>query len=151
MLTQAQIDRYNKFAPAEGLAQLVSQKRGCVKAVWDFAVHGGAQGTVNLVDDNGDTVELPDNAIITQVYLDVLEAPASAGGDGTIAFGANTTTDLKGATDGDTLTGIVAGTPVGTAATMVKLTAARKLTATIGTEALTKGKIAAFVEFVLSA
>ena len=150
MLSKAQVEKYNKFAPAEGFAALAGQKRGCVKAVWDFDVQGGATGTVNLLDDNGDAVELPNKAIIAQVYLDVLEAPASAGGDGTIAFGANTTVDLKAATDADTLTGIVAGIPIGTAGTMVKLTAARKLTATIGTEALTKGKIAAFVEFVLS-
>jgi hypothetical protein len=44
----------------------------------------------------------------------------------------------------------VAGIPVGTAATSVKLTAERTLTVSIATAALTAGKFVALVEYTVS-
>lgn len=136
--------------PIEDLGKLLNQKRGLMKAVYDFSVLGGAVGTLNLVDDNGDVILLPSKAIVTQVYCDVVTAMASAGGTGTIALGVNTTVDLLAAVDADTKSGVFAGIPIGTAGTMVKCTAARHVQATIATEALTAGKLNVFVEFVLS-
>lgn len=150
MLTAAQKAKYDNSAPFEGLDKVVNQKRGAVKGCYDFAVQGGATGTIYLKDENGDVIELPNKAIITQSYMDVITACTSAGGAGTIALGVNTTTDIKAAVDADTLSGVVANIPVGVAANMVKLTAARKLALTIGTEALTAGKFNVFLEFVIS-
>lgn len=113
---------------------------GTAKVTYDFDVHGGAVGSIEL------PLELPDNAIIWDGVADVVTAPTS-GGSATIALGMNTTTDLKGATAIASWTGLVALIPVGTAASAVKLTAARTLTLTIGTAALTAGLINFFLKY----
>jgi hypothetical protein len=118
--------------------------RHLVVATYDFAKHGGAVGTVTL-----DDAVLPDNAIITQVWIDVITAPTS-GGAATIALTAQSAADLKAATAIASYTGVVAGVPVGTAATAIKLTAERIVTATIATAALTAGKLKVFVEYIQS-
>lgn len=136
--------------PLEGAGKELHRTKNLVKAVWDFAVQGGATGTLNLKDDLGNEITLPSGAILKDGVIDVLTAMSSAGGAGTIALGCNTTTDLKGAVDADTLSGRVAIIPVGTAATAVKLTADRKVQLTIGTEALIGGKIAVYIEYYAS-
>ncbi|CAB4149691.1 hypothetical protein UFOVP558_19 [uncultured Caudovirales phage] len=108
-------------------------------------------------------VALPDKAIIRQVYYNVRTTFADSGTAGdadtsTLSIGANTNVDLKaavtianGANAWDA--GIGAGIPVGTAATMVKTTAARniKVVWTAGTgnaTSLTAGAMDIFVEYV---
>jgi len=150
MLTALQKAEWRNSAPYEGLEQRLNQKRGVLKAVWDFAVQGGAVSTLALLDENGDAALLPDNAIVVQCYVDVITAMASAGGAGTLALDSEGAGDLLGAVDADTLSGVNAGIPVGSAATMIKLTAQRQVSMTIAVEALTAGKISVFVEFVLS-
>ena len=125
------------------------QAKQILRGLYDFATLGGAIGAVLLRDEENIALVLPNKAIITSVYIDVLTAITS-GGSATIALGANTTTDLKAATLYSSYTGIVAGTPVGTAATAVKLTADRNLTATIATAALTAGKFYVMVEYIMS-
>lgn len=116
---------------------------GIVKVTYDFLWHGGAIGAISL------PLKLPNKAIITDGYADVLVAPTS-GGAATVALGLNTATDLKAATAIASWTGIVALVPVGTAATAVKLTAERTLTLTVATAALTAGKINFFLDYRLS-
>jgi hypothetical protein len=115
---------------------------GFAKVTYDFAEYGGAVGTIDL------PLDLPDNAIIWDGVADVVVAPTS-GGSATIAFGLNTTTDIKGATAIASYTGLVTLIPVGTAATAVKATAARSLTMTIGTAPLIGGLINIFVNYYL--
>ena len=79
----------------------------------------------------------------------MLTAPTS-GGSATIALGANSTTDLLGATAYGSVTDRVAGVPVGTAATCVKVTSETALKVTIGTAALTAGKFNVFVQWYMS-
>lgn len=108
--------------------------------------------------------EIPDNAIVTNVYYDVLTTFADSGTAGnadtsTLSIGVNTDVDLKAAVainDGSNPwdAGIKAGIPVGTAATMVKLTDKRfiKVEWTAGTgnaTALTAGAMDIYVEYVL--
>lgn len=143
------LNKMNSTAQLLRLGSLIEGQQGALRATYDFAVQGGAIGTVNLKDSDGNDATLPIGAIITQVYIDEV-TNVTSGGSATIAFGANTTTDLIGATAIASFTGIIAGTPTGTAATMVKLTAARTLTATIGTAAVTAGKLNVFVEYVVS-
>ncbi|NET97612.1 hypothetical protein, partial [Okeania sp. SIO1H2] len=69
--------------------------------MYDFAIHGGAISTITL-----DTATIPDNAIITGAYVDVLTDPTS-GGSATIALGLNTTTDVLAATAIASVTGVV--------------------------------------------
>ncbi len=150
MLTAAQIALYQTKSPFENLGTLVSQKRGVLKGKYSFAVQGGGTGTKSLLDDNGAEIWLPAAAIITQVYIDVITAMSSTGNNGTIALTANTSGDLLVAVDADTLSGISTGVPIGSAATMVKLTATRQMTMAIATNALLAGRFNVFYEFVLS-
>jgi hypothetical protein len=150
MLTSAQKTLYGGHTPLEGFEKAVNQKRGVLKCKYDFASQGGAVGTIALRDENGDLATLPDNAIITQVYVDILTAFTSTGNNGTIALTANSSGDLLAAVDADTLSGVSAGVPTGSAATMVKLTAARTITLAIATNAITAGAANFFVEWVLS-
>jgi hypothetical protein len=150
MLTSTQKAKIDNVSPFEGLDKMVNQKRGVVKGVYDFATLGGATGTYLLKDENGDVIQLPSKAIITQAYIDIITACVSTGNNGTIAVQANAANDLLSAVDADTLSGVSAGVPVGTAATMVKLTAARNISLLIGTNPLTAGKFNFFVEWVLS-
>jgi len=119
---------------------------------YSFAVQGGAVGSINLLSDLTDsasTVVIPDNAIIKLAYIDILTAMTSTAGTGTIALNAQSAGDLLAAVDADTLSGVVACIPVDTAATMIKLTADRTLTATVATNALLSGKFNLYVEYVL--
>lgn len=150
MLTSTQKARFDNTSPFEGLDKVINQKRGVIKCQYDFSTLGGAVGSITLNDENGDTPQLPSKAIITQVYIDIITACVSTSNDGTIALTANSTGDLLAAVDADTLSGVVAGIPVGTAAAMVKCTAARNIVLEIATHALTAGKFNVFVEFVLS-
>lgn len=131
------------FSPNMGVDGLTL--KGLAIATYDFAEHGGDVGAIGL------GVTLPDNAIVTFGFGDVITGCTSAGGTGTIALKAEGAGDLLAAVDADTLSGQIALVPVGTAATMVKLSEARELTATIAEEALTAGKIIFFCEYVLSA
>lgn len=150
MLTSAQKAAHNFAAPHEGLGNLLSQKRGVLKCTYDFAVQGGAVGSYKLLDSNGNAAKLPAGAIITQVYLHIVTAFVSTSNDGTISLGANTAVDLLAAVDADTLSGISAGVPVGTAGTMVRCTAERQITLAVAVHAMTAGKANFFVEFVIS-
>jgi hypothetical protein len=129
--------------------ELILRKKHVLRALYDFSVSGGAVGAISLLDENGKAAVIPNKAIITDSMIDVITAPTS-GGSATIALGANTTTDLKAATAIASYTGIVAGVPVGTAATAVKTTADRTVTATIAVAALTAGKFYVMVEYILS-
>jgi hypothetical protein len=148
MLSTTDKTRLDGLSPVEGLGTILSKQKGVVKATYDFAVLGGAVGSVSLLGPDGKVVTLPDDAIITQAYIEVLTAMTSTGNNGTIALKAQSAGDLLAAVDADTLSGIVAGIPVGSAATMIKLTAARTLMATIATNALLSGKFDLFVEYV---
>ena len=129
--------------------QIVRKSIRHMRATYNFTVLGGTSGSsYNLKDLDGKDAILPNKAIITSVMLDTITAPAGAGGY--IAFGANTTTDLKASTAIASYTGVIAGEPVHTAATAVKLTAKRTLTATIAGATLTAGKVHAFIEYYLS-
>jgi hypothetical protein len=121
---------------------------GCSKFQYSFAVDGGAISTITLTTQKG-LQKLPAGAIVKQVIIDVLTEPTSSG-LATVALGANSTTDLLAATAIASLTGRVAGVPVGTAATAVKVTAETGLKVTIAAFALTAGKFNVFVEWYMS-
>lgn len=153
MLTLAERTRLLALSPGH-IGKYLHQKRGVLKLPYSFAVQAGAVGSILLLDDAGDAAILPSKAIITQVYFDIITAFTSTGGTGTIALTANSTGDLLAAVDADTLPLTAShpgsGVPIGTAATMVKLTAARQITLEIATAAITAGVANFFVEWVLS-
>lgn len=121
-----------------------------LKATYDFSVLGGAVGTVNLKGPDGKNVVLPNKALVVGCFIDVLTAGTTSA-SGTIAISTGqTAADIKAALAAASYTGIVACIPIGTAATAIKLTADRTMTATIATGAITAGKFNVIVQYVLS-
>lgn len=122
------------------------------KATYDFAVHGGAIGAINL------GVTIPANAIVCGGFIEVLTTCTTAGADaGTMAI------SVEGANDIVTATAVSAGGNIWDAgkqaiipkantpeSTGVKTTVARAITATIATQAFTAGKFNVFLFFVVS-
>jgi hypothetical protein len=117
-------------------------------AEYDFAVDGGAVGTITLrgVDAIGNNI--PSGAVVTGGFIDVLTGVASA--TGTVALQVESAGDLLVAVSPTAAltTGRKSIVPAGTGATAVKTTAARNLTMVIGTAALTAGKFRLVVLYV---
>jgi hypothetical protein len=117
-------------------------------AIFDVAAQSGGEAAVGAYPLG---VTIPDNAIITLGIADIITAFVSESNDGTIKLGSeDQDNDLLAAVDADTLSGIEALIPVGTAATMIKMTAARELVLTVAVHKLTAGKAVFFVEYVMS-
>lgn len=111
---------------------------------WDFAVDGGTAAAHEL---NGGTNVIPANSLITNVFYDEITALDSADDTATITFSLTTaTTALTGAIAvGD---GMALGVPDwATAGDWIKTTAADSITATIGTQAATAGKIRLYIMY----
>lgn len=105
------------------------------KVTYNFSTLGGlSTAPISL------TAVIPSGAIIVDSLIDVIVGMTSAGGSGKIEVYAQTAEDLLAAVDADTLSGLNAGIPVGTAATAIKMTADRTLYMSVGTEDLTAGK-----------
>jgi hypothetical protein len=107
-------------------------------------------GVDKIVGDYALGVIIPIKAIITRGYADIITPFVSTSNDGTIALKAQGAGDLLAAVDADTLSNIVELIPDGTAAKMIKMTAARELTVSVATHKLTAGKAVFFVEYVMS-
>lgn len=136
-----------------------------VAALYDFAVHGGAVGAIPL------RVRVPKGAIIINSILQIVTAPDSAG-SATIAISLESAEDILPETafddppfDGDFGLGLARYTPgidLGSedgsdtaiddsaAAAFVLATVERELTLTIGTAALTAGKLNIFLQYVFN-
>lgn len=100
-------------------------------------------------------IVLPDNAVVTKVWYDVLTTFASAGDTATVAISSESANDLVTATAinavGDVWdAGIHAGIPTGAASTFVKMTSNRNVTLTVAVQSLQSGKLQLFVEYVIS-
>jgi len=117
-------------------------------AIFDVAAGGGGERAVGAYSLG---VVIPDNAIITRGIRDIITPFVSESNDGTIKLGSeDQDDDLLAAVDADTLSAIGDLIPVGTAATMIKMTAARELKLTVAVHKLTAGKAVFFVEYVMS-
>lgn len=125
-----------------------------------LTVQGVAVATLDAtagvaIGAHGLGVTLPDNAIIRDSLVDVVTTFTSATDAATIALHTQTAGDIvaavaisAGSNPWDA--GLHAGVPVGTAATSIKLTAAREITATVAVEDLTAGVLVVFIDYVLS-
>ena len=149
MLTLARRTALLANSPTHAGAE-IHQKMGVTKAVYDFAVQGGTVGAIELLDDAGDPVVMPDNAIVFQTTIDILTAFVSTGNNGTIALSLVGANDILSAVDADTLSGVNDGVPDGSGAAMVKMTSALPLTLTFGTNNITAGKMNVFLFWILS-
>lgn len=138
-----------------GLGTEVNRCANQLKAVWNFAVLGGAIGAINLLDDQGNNAILPLGAVVTRFLAYVVTAPVGA--SGTIAAKLLSTADLMAATAITSLTaGVVwQGKPV-TAGAGAAWTVVGPVTAKLGTQvqmviattAMTAGLINFYIDYI---
>ncbi|MCP3805379.1 hypothetical protein NLX83_39545 [Allokutzneria sp. A3M-2-11 16] len=132
----------------EGTNKLGVGRQGTVKsavALYEFAIDGGAVGDIAL---RGDT--LPSGAVIVDSLI-VVDTALTSGGAATVAIKAEGAADINAA---DAIsgapwstTGAKRGDLTATSAP-VRTTAARTITATVGTAALTAGKFSVVAYYV---
>lgn len=147
----ASIAEINKAADADALAADGLLRLGVARATYDFAVHGGAIGAKSL------GVTLPANAVIVGGLVDVVTTCATASNDaGTMALHVKSANDIVSAVavsgEGDPWdAGIQAIVPkIDDVTTMIKLTQAGTITATIAGQAFTAGKFHVYLFYLVS-
>jgi hypothetical protein len=135
--------------PGTGKIGLSSQvgRLKFARAYYDFAVDGGAIGAITL---RGDT--LPSGAVILDSLVEVNTLVTTAS-SGTVALSVESAADLRAAAT--PATGPLALSTTGLkralvtyAATPVKTTAARSVTATVATGAITAGAFSVILAYV---
>jgi len=115
---------------------------------YDFSVDGGAVSAITV-----ECNPIPAGAIITSGVIHVKTAVTSAG-SATVAIQALSSEDILAATGKASLTlnALLDVVPVGTAATMIRATSnITTLTFTIGTAALTAGRICVALDYFVTA
>lgn len=119
-----------------------------VRAYYDFAAQGGAStaGVLSL------SQSIPANAIITKSLIDVITAPTS-GGPATISLSLKSFGDIMADT---AVTAVPSGFSIlrqsgSTFVNVFKTSAASTVTMSIRTGALTAGKFAVFIDYMISA
>lgn len=116
-----------------------STRLKAVVGEYDFAVDGGAVGTITLRGDN----QIPNGAVILGGLVEVLTAVTS-GGAATVAVNGNGSGDIVAAAAVSgapwSTTGLKSVIPAYTGATAIKTTAQRSIAIAIATAALTAGK-----------
>lgn len=156
-------------------------KRGAIAKQDGLTTKKVAVATFNPTGDtsqrtiaaHGLGVYLPDNAVITNAWVDVITTFTSATDAATIALKVQSANDLvsaiaisdvsnvwdagiHGCLPGSPVLGVEASHDTAIelaalqAASMVKTTAEREITATVAVEALTAGKAVIYVEYVIS-
>lgn len=128
---------------ADNAIDALASKR-TARGTYDVAVGGGAPGT------HSTGIVIPDNAIITKAWVDVVTAGVRASSS-TIAFHVQSANDILTATASHLSIGIKAGAPVGVAANFIKLTAARTIVADVAAATMSAGKFVVFCEYDISA
>jgi hypothetical protein len=123
----------------------------CLNAVYDVATDGGGQSSHYVGS-------IPDNAIVTNAWYEVLTTFTSSGSaEVRIGIGTNHNEGIKAWTAYTAFTssggtnGVYAGIPDGTPANFTnKTTAERRLTVAVQTADLTAGKMRIWCEYVIS-
>lgn len=128
------------------------QAKRVARCLYDFAEHGGAIGTIEIGP------QLPDNAIVTHAWYKVLTTLQSSTDAAVVGIGFPT----------DDVAGIKAGVAISAGGNnwdagnhgciqdgdlanySEQLTAARKPTLEIATEALTAGKLLLFLDYIVA-
>lgn len=146
-------------SPRARLGTLLTRTKNLLVAKYSYAVQGGSTtAAISLLTDLKDTrsyAKLPDNATITNVWIETLTAPVSTASS-TITLTSQTSGDLKNeAAKALFVAGnYLQGTPTGATTTFIKLSADRTIQArigplTAGTAPLTAGKFNVYIEYVL--
>lgn len=132
--------------------QVVSNKIQLLKCKYDYSTQGGgSSAAIRLKAVDGSYCVLPSNAIVFGGLIDVLTAPTSLGAGAQISVSTGATTaDLKAATAKASFTGKLDVIPVETAATAIKLSAAKNPSMSVTNFPLSAGKFNVFIEYLLS-
>lgn len=145
----------NVHSPLEGLGTAVNNNKNLYRFTYDFSVLGGAVGTVQLKDDQGNAAVLPAGAIIERAYIDVVTSLTS-GGAATVALRSVNAADILAATAiAGLAAGLVEAKQLGTMATAIKMPSTvpqtgQPVSAVIAVAALTAGKFYLVVEVAQS-
>jgi hypothetical protein len=123
--------------PADGALAAVTR---WAKAEYDFAVDGGDVGDIAL------GVTIPDNAIIVGGFVEGI-TQVTSGGSATAAVKLQSAADVLAATGKAALTGTAVIPAAAVLAAPFKLTAARVVTITVATAAITAGKFNVWIEY----
>lgn len=127
------------------MSALDNRKR-VLQVEYDFAKDGGAVGDITLRGGG-----LPAGAVVTSGVID-MQTTLASGGAATIALKVAAAGDVLAA--GTLITALSSGAndvvPDGTAANMIKTTAAASVTASIGVAALTAGKLVVCLEYYIT-
>jgi hypothetical protein len=145
------LNRMNATSMKYALGTELAKKPNIVVGKYSFGVTGqtATSGDVNLLrslTDSTSTITIPDNAIVTNVFVDVLTAPVGA----STAITLVNTADLLASTPAGSFTaGRYLGIPdSATVADYIKLAADKTLKATL-TGTASAGKWNVYVEYVL--
>jgi hypothetical protein len=120
----------------------------CARARYDFSVDGGAIGAIVI----GPVGQIPAGAYITHGFVEV-DTAVTGGGSASLAISVEAADDIVAAAAVSgapwSTTGLKSIVPVATGATAKKTTAARSVTATVGTAALTAGVVDVILFYVV--
>lgn len=149
------LNKMNSHANAAQLGDKIFSQKVSLLGKYDYSLQGGAVGNIALLDSKGSDLKVPENFVVTNVIIDRVTDPSatSADADFLLSMNAATAGDLLGATDETAFDGagsLLAGTPVGTAATSVRATAERTIYFNVKTSAITSGKFYVQLEGYLS-
>ncbi len=121
---------------------LAAAAKQVMKVEYDFAIDGGAQGSIDFA------ASLPDSSVVTNIYSDELTALTS-GGAATVQLKAGAT-DLTDAIAFDTGFSGVQSQALASSATAIKVDSEDTLALEIATADLTAGKVILAIEFYTS-
>ncbi len=113
------------------------------RATYDFPEHGGVVGAIGL------GVTLPAGSVIEKAWIVNVTDPTS-GGSATLAINTEGAGDILAALAVASFTGILAGIPVGTTATMIQCTVAREIVLTVAVADLTAGRFHVYVKYAVN-
>jgi hypothetical protein len=123
-------------------------------ALFDTAGTDSAGVANTTIASHGTGVYLPNDAVITRAWFEVLTTFTSATDAATLAVTTQTAGDVKAAIAISNVAnpwdaGYTEGIQAGAAANFVKLSAEREIVVAVAVEALTAGKMVIFVEYVI--
>jgi hypothetical protein len=159
LLTEQRLNNSALSAPIVKLGTQITQKKVQVlKAVYDFAVLGGASGSsIVLKDGSGGDATLPKGAIIKSVAFSNPTALTGNTGSPTLSFGIESaSTDMKAATaiaSFATANGMLTGIQVpGTLSTWTRVAGFNHtVNVKIASGNVTAGKVVAYIEYYVGA
>ncbi len=133
--------------------EVITLKKQILKCTYDYAKQGGSKNTaLFLLAHDGASCVVPNNIIVTGGLIDVITVPTNNLGPGTMTVGTgDTPSDLLASTSYASVTGIMATTPIGNAATAKKIANGPfNATVTFTTIAATTGKFNLYMEYLIT-